>query len=500
MPEEIIKPWHPPLYKRQFAVYNCYKRVLLVSGSRKSGKTISVVHRVIRHLWETDGARVGLFSTTIKTAKDGGVWQDIVDICLPMWLNSNMVGFTDQPIAYTTRNSMNQWGPKSDGQTRTLYFRIRNMWGGESELKLFSLDNENEIKQKLQSTRFSMLYFPELAHFKSRDVYRVGIQQLRMYHLRPDQHMWIADTNPGEEGQDSWIYKLFYEERVNPDHKYPAIRDQLELIEFFLEDNIGMTQLERDQLHSDYEDDEGEHARMVLGKWVKGHGKLGKAFADVFSEPIHVIPQNIEIAKETNVLHGGWDIGSGINHAFVMLEKRSYHGHVIWNIIDEVVSIGEKISTERFGEMCQDVIEGWESFYKRTWEWTHWADPTAVNTFRASADTYDYQEIKKGSKGKIDLENCGATKGEGSIATGLYILRRLLRERRLFVSGNCPHVIAMFNGLSRATDAKKVVTDNEFKHAFDALRYVIYMESLQDSASAVKPQSVDRKSVYCPLV
>lgn len=135
-PEQML-PWET-LFPRQVDLFNtgieddtlhlhpnCPPAVL-VDGPRKSSKTIGVCHRILRHMYETPGARVALIVKTTGSATDGGVWLDLVDIIMPQWLEANF-GFE-----YTTFDKDGNAGPKMDSKTRTNYFRIRNAFGGKA--------------------------------------------------------------------------------------------------------------------------------------------------------------------------------------------------------------------------------------------------------------------------------------------------------------------------------------------------------------------------------
>ena len=110
--DPVSGKWFPKLSDKQKQVYNCYKRYILSSGPRLTGKTLGSMQRIVRHAWETDRARVAMFSKTIKRAKSG-VWSDINDITLKEWIDSKVEGRAG-PIEYTRL-------PGPDGNTRVNY-------------------------------------------------------------------------------------------------------------------------------------------------------------------------------------------------------------------------------------------------------------------------------------------------------------------------------------------------------------------------------------------
>jgi hypothetical protein len=490
-PDDI---WLPDQSEQGMDLFNCYERLVLVEGPRKSGKSIAICHKVWRHLWETPGAHVGVFAKTIKSAKDGGSWVDIVQVVGPHWIGSGMIGNTGMPLEYTTYDGAGVPGPRQDGQTRTLYFKIRNMHGGESELKLFSLDNDHEVEAKVKNLRFSMIWFVELSNFKTRDVFNISILSLRMVHLNFNQHQWIADTNPAIEGKDSWIYKLWHVEKYKEKHDKPAFQKNLHVRKFTLDGNKKyLDPRELEELQGTYADDPGEYARNVLGEWTRGKGGSEKHFSDLIKPDLHYIPNSIDIPAETVELLTGWDTGD-VNHAAVILEERIVNGTSVFLIHEELEVLGQEISLEQFAYDFYQKIISIEEFYKREFQWEHWSDDTATTAFRSAIGGYDASLILKATQGRVEIQ--GADKPEGSIAHSIRIIRKLLREHRLFVSETCPQVKRMLEEIEQPNTTPELTVDkyNPLKHIFDALRYPIYMRIRWESF-ANRPESVKRTGV-----
>ena len=332
-------PWET-LLPKQVALFNCNARIVLACGARKAGKSLAVMHRIVRHLWETPGARVAVFAKSVKLAKEAGTWQEICDIIIPQWIDAGVIGQNGRPIEFTTIDSEGVPGPKQDAQTRTSYFRIRNWYGGESEARLFSIDHDDDVESKIKNKNFSLIYFVELSMFKTKRILTVTLPSLRMAHLRPKSgepdrwHMWIADTNPCVElGNKSWFYKLWYEDRLKklgdtPDEKEEKIfYDSMALFEFFIEDNPYITRQEIIELKISCKDDEALYDSYVKGVHGDGSTKRKKLFAPWFSRAKHVIGggsdegDQIDVAANTTTLYGGWDIGSSINHAIMFWDR-----------------------------------------------------------------------------------------------------------------------------------------------------------------------------------
>lgn len=453
---------------------------VLVDGPRRSSKTIGVCHRILRHMWETPKARVALVVKTTGSATDGGVWLDLIDIVIPVWLEPNF-GFE-----YTTFDRDGNPGPKTDSKTRTIYFRIRNYYGGESELRLIPLEHDHEVKQRFKSGRFSCVWFSELSNFKDPSVFRTTWQQLRMYHLKPWQHLWVGDTNPSDEGEDSWIYQQWYRKRGEMLKQEEELGRSLYHIHVKMSDNLSLTPEMIQVYESLYKDDAGEHAREFEGRWVKGHGNKGKHFADVFFESIHIIGgakgegNTIEVSPATTDLFTGWDLGGSVNHAAGIIEKRIIRAPdddkewSVFCILDSLKYVNEQKSIGSLGLEMLEKIRALEKRYGRKFGWTHYSDETAINVFRPSSNSFDYLEIQIATDNEINLE--GVPKPANSVQARVRLVRRLLRERRLYVANQCYDVILMFQQLKQGSKQSEYVMWNEHKHVFDWISYVLFME------------------------
>ncbi len=475
------KVWVPRLTKKQAQIFDNYSRFLLVSGPKRSGKTIGCAHRLLRHAWENNNARIAVFAKTTKLAKDGGVWADIVDLVLPEWLDSGL------GMELVT-------APKVDGQTRQLYMEVSNKHGTLSRISLNSLDYDEAIEQVIKGRRFSMIWFNELSNFRSRRVFDISADQLRCPWLEFSDHQWMADTNPAEEGEDSWIYKLWYGERLSEPSKAEAstesesasrssqLRSHLDLIEVMIEDNPFLSAAEVSTLKAQFAHDPDLYARYIEGRWTRA--SADGIFADVFKPGVHIrgdtsdpdpscwsvlVPE-----KLTTDLVVGWDIGQ-VCHAVVIVEPVLKGGQLAFKILDEIVHLNDFIGLRELTEEVMDRMASIEQTAGRTFRWRHWSDRSAFDNFRPAAETYDCKLISSYSDGRINL--MAAPKFPGAIAHGIRLMRQLLFENRLYVSANCSNTIAMFRSLRSGRQPFASVDRNSpHRHIFDAQRYAITSE------------------------
>jgi len=479
--------WSPDLAPKQAVVFNTYKKYVLCSGPVRSGKTIACLHRLLRHAWETPQARITIFAKTVKSAFAGGVWSDLIEIVLPIWLKANM------GMRITS-------GPRVDGSTRLHLVKVSNMYGGESEIQLRSLDYDFDITAIIKSARISMCYFSELSNFQNRIVFTDTAERLRMPHLPESAHQWISDSNPADDGTSSWIYKLFYEERVADNHPFPDVQAKFQLIEFSLEDNIWMSESERNEIFARYAHDADRRDRYCFGKWTTS--TEAGLFSEVFLADTHVLGKantydeddwEVILPSETcSKMVTGWDIGESKNHSAHILERIGTDGFQgsVFHVLDEIVSVGTMLTVEDFTTLVDERIEFWAKYIRDHChtlpvEWRHWSDLSAFDTFRASLGCFDHMIVAVASEGRIMLQAC--PKGKGSIFKRVDLLRKLLFQNRIYVSARCVQTVKMLGSLKKGKTKMEPVQSNEMTHVFDSLTYALAPELINELADSWNP-------------
>jgi len=442
-----------------------------VDGPRRTGKTIGCCHKILRHAWETPQARIAIFARTRKSAEQGGVFTDLVETVLGEWAEGNF-GFKILK------------GPKVDGATRLLYMDVSNMYGGASRIQLHSLDYDFDVEAAVRSTRFSMIYFSELSNFLNRIIFTITSEQLRMPHLPPESHHWLADTNPAQEGEQSWIYNLFYTERLAENHPYPSEQAKYNVIHVTLDDNPFVSDDEKQSIAARHAHDRNLYDRYYLGLW-KRRTEDG-IFADVYMADTHVLgrldafeEEKSEILLPTDtcsILLSGWDPGSKNHSAHIIEQVGGPHNQSIYLVLDELVAINTPVPITDFTEAFVERMDFWEGYirehcHKNPLEWKHWSDTSSFDQFRAGLGGYDHSVISVASAGRIML--MAAPKGRGSIFKRIDILHRLLFQNRIFISARCVRTIAMLGNLRRGKTKLDPVERSEHKHVFDSLTYAL---------------------------
>lgn len=465
--------WQPLLSAKQCEVFNSYFKFCLVEGPRRSGKSIACLHRLLRHAWETDQGHIAMFARTRKSAEEGGIFTDLVSTVIPEWEAGNF-GF----------KILN--GPKVSGATRLLYLDVSNRHGNKSRIQLHSLDYDFDIEAAIRSTRFSLIYFSELSNFQNRIVFVISSEQLRMPHLAPSSHMWIADSNPAPEGTDSWIYQLFHKERLAANHPYPTEQAKFQVVHIGLSDNPFISEDEKIGIAARHAHDQDLMNRYYHGLWTR-RTEAG-LFSDVFHHDTHVLGNKNSMDEnewelllpDENVskMLTGWDPGSSKNHSCHILEKRGN----VFHVLDEIVSLGINLHTADFTAVVMQRIEFWKNFIRdcchtNPVEWRHWSDSSAFEQFRSGGGAlgnFDHNIIAMASEGEIML--VAAPKGKGSIFKRIDIVRRLLFQNRLFVSVRCTKTIEMLGGICKGKSSVEPVEDSPMRHVFDSLSYALASE------------------------
>jgi len=466
--------WSPNVAPRQAEAINCRKKVLLLHGPRLAGKTRAAEHLICKHLYHNNRARVLIFAKTVKSAAIAGTYKELVEDVLPEWIGA---GFG---MEYTKE-------PSVDGSTRTHHFKVTNHYGTESECYLFSVEHDQEVEAKVKNIKGSMIYFIELSNFKSRIVFDATIAQLRSDTVPFDELRWVADTNPAEEGEDSWIHDIFFKKDIgdsNEPELQVMLNNEVHEILFKPEDNPYLDDRQWGFLRASYAHSQDLTDRYIKGLWVKD--AAGGHFASVFSEETHVVgdmkkpegQQEMLMPSENCMeLLTGWDLGE-VWHSFHVMEKVFTEFGAVYCVLDELYNNGDKVSIREFTQEVMERLTKYEDYIRDTYQrevtWRHWSDNAANNNYKAAAGAFDANVVYQASGGKIRL--LSAPKGSGSVRRRVNITKLLLHEERLFISANCSGTIEMIKMTKKGKGELHFVARNQYKHRFDSMSYILDAE------------------------
>lgn len=492
--------WTPDLFNRQWEVFNFIAGILLVDGTRWAGKTVAILHRIVRHLWEVPNGRFAIFAKSVKLAKDGGSWQLLLEYVLPQWISANLIGESGLPLELLTRNAEGEPDAKVDANTRTAYFELRNTYGQASQCMLFSINNENEIEEKVKNKSFSGMYFIELTNWTERRLLPITLASLRMpglSHLEEKHTLWIGDTNPDPVlGRESPWYKIFYTERNKPPledeegRKLANYYKRMSVITMHWRDNPTFGRFQEENLLGSCYGDKALHEAYYDGAWGEGGLRVEKHFAGFFIKSKHVIGggpdegDQIDVSPNTTELICGYDLGT-INHAWSMWERIPLVWPFSrWNLLDELLSINEEILLEDFTLQILQKMDEIEQVAGRKFVFKHWSDEDAVKVWRPNIGAFDYQTILTVSRtAGREINLLGVAKPNGSRQARVRLFKSMFRSNRMHVSSRCAHSISTFENL-RKTKTEYLAGDDKWIHTFSADSYPVFAESQEELSDA----------------
>jgi terminase large subunit-like protein len=502
------------------------KKFTLFSGPRYSLKTVCNLIGVCEHAWRTPGADIAAITVSQSAGLESGVWDQLVDGILPKFMDLGTEYFGGAPMQWIKK-------PYTSTVSKKPACIVSNAYGGKSRIQLESLKDEREVEKRFKAKNYTMIYVPELSNFKNRKTFDIWAESLRAFHLKDDQFLFAADTNPDDEGDESWIYQLWFITRVQeydeyctsqaehglpvlPERAFKVLKDSLGLLEFEIADNIFASQQRVDELVARYSHDQDLHDRYIRGLWVKA--SKGALFAEQFRENIHVAgeletpgnpdPLMLIPQDSTWTLYTSIDPGSSANSAGYIFDKVKTYGPngkpmaPMFIILDEVAIIGEDHSLEDFTiQMCERVF-WWEQRCGRIFKWIDWSDRSVFEQRDQSSKKYYHQLIfeysarfweQKYRETQIEayrtrrISLMGADRGAGTLPLRVDLAKRLLFENRILISKTrCPHLIRMYKSMPPKKEGQNVPpTGHKLKHAFDGHMYGIAEESFDEIASAV---------------
>lgn len=466
------------------------KNLICVNGPRWASKTFGCHHVAAQHAWITDRANICLLTITQSVGIDSGVWQHLMEIFLPEWIDEGNFGM--------------KWEKKPFIQnvTKKPACEVSNMFGNVSRFSLESLKNEDEVEARFKGKAYSMIWVNELSKFKHRKTFDTLKQCLRMPHLAPEQHLFLADTNPDLDlGEQSWIYQLWYVFRTGgPDvveRMYPGIppetmvplQKSLRLIEFTVDDNLSLNDDRKKQLMADFAHDPDLLAAYYYGKWVTASSDA--LFFKVFRPDFHCVgeietasnPEPEVLVPEPNCFELVLSIDPGVTNCAASICEKTFRKEgdrevPIIKVLDELVVVNADFDLQDFIEELVKKMEFWEEVIDRKGRtvWHQWSDRSAFDMRVPFSDRYWHQHIFQASAGKISL--MAAERGKGSVRARIDLFRKLLYEDRIFFSrSKCPQTINMCKSIKRGTSQlAPIQKGSPHKHIFDALTYGVASE------------------------
>lgn len=381
--------WEPELGKTGKDIFDCDKKFILAHGERGSGKTFACLHKVVRHLYDNDGAMACITVVTRSSAILGGAWTKF-QIVLNMW-----------------REGLGLEGEGKGGEivfkmddARNRFCWIRNSHGGWSMAFLKSLQHAEHIKERVKGMEFSIFFFDELTETDDERYFTDTIQQLgRLPGIHPQQ--FIGACNPPDEGEDHWVHKRFFQGFDDPNDKRPKHSKDYGVFHVPMSENRFLENRDEyiDTVMEATRTDPTAYDRLILGLWVKKPSGKG-LLAEHFVREKHYrgdLKKRQFIIPRGNVIDIGYDIGTA-NTAITFEERvQTTKGELcVW--FDEIVKVGKYLPIPQLVPLLLARMNYWCGRTGRPLIFNHIGDSASFDQMRGDG-SYDAlkleEEVKK---------------------------------------------------------------------------------------------------------
>lgn len=491
-----------------------HRKVIGIFGTRYSGKSMGALNAIADHMWRTRDAAVLILVGTMGGGSTSGIWNLLTEVVLPSWFEHDICKDAEgKPMRM-------KWSVKGEPRAtiaKKLICSVTNMHGGVSRLELDSLNQEEDVEKTYKSRYYTCIYWSEAGEFMLDSSFTTLFMALRGVGYQADDFVMLVDANPPDSGEDHFLYQRFYRDRLDSDidEERKAIAKCLYATEWTMEDNPYVTEDEKNAIKGLYRSDPDRYDRYIRGMWKRA--LKDALFADCFVPAIHVFsgPRDIEPklllpTENCYELATSHDAG-GLNPVSYILEQiifteqytdragRERERNIsFFQYLDELAYIGVRISVAEFTRLKLEKMEFWEKEVGQEITWRHYSDLSALNFKESIADRTVADEMYAESDGRIRL--IGVEKGSGSVGLRIRLLRKLLTENRILISGlKCPNLIEMFQGIRRGLAEGTVAKGDRFKHAMDAGSYVLVrlcFDEIQQMVRGVRANArkVDKQS------
>lgn len=481
------------------------KKFTLFSGPRLSGKTGASLPCICDHAWNVPDADICVLTISQSVGVDSGVWDQLVNIIIPAYMQ----------FQKERGNNWMQWvkEPHVRSATKKPACEVTNKWGGVTRISLESLNDESEVEERFKSRNYTQIYVPELSNFKERKTFDILSECLRSFNPDVTQFSFLADTNPADEGEDSWIYQIWYVHRsqtyeeycayqkekdedlpILPEEIFLSFRDSLGLLEFEIADNIFVSQARVNELVAKYAHDKDLYNRYIKGMWVKALS--GALFGTQFRESFHIRgdlmtpgnpdPEMLMPHEDTKTLYISIDPGTSKNSAGTIFDKLLHtrqDGYIPvphFCFLDEVVIVGKNHTLPKFVELLCARMDWWEDLCGKRFKWVCWSDRMVMDLQEPMQGKFYHEVIREVSQGRLICK--AAARGPGSVIQRVDLTRRLLYEERIFISRPyCPKLITMFKAIPGDKNRPdQPPTGHKMKHILDAATYGLASECYEE--------------------
>lgn len=492
--------WIPDLGTVGLEIFNSTAAYNLVHAERFSGKSIAVLHKLTRHVYDYPNAIAVISALTRSQAQIGGVWGKLTDIVLPHWVEG---------IGLSGEGAKGQIHPRQD-DVRNRIVWIANRYGGWSLIVLRTMLYADQIQGRLRGMEYTFFMFDELQTTGPEDdvYFTKPIQQLYRRSDVPLQQ-YFATTNPADEGEEHWVWKRF----LDPEKKLQSNPSDYKSFYLPFSENRWITKYQRKQyieiLKEEGRGDPTADDRNIHGLWV-ARPKGGGLFNGFYMETVHVIgtkKRRLLPLEKLPMIYVGYDMGP--RNTSISFEQRipiEKGAGDLWTIFDEIVLISENVPLRQKVLMLLAKMNFWCKHMDVAFSFLHISDNQAFNQ-KDNDGSYEFRKVLNISKELLlkDRQNGSpkypalthirqvqmkpAPKPQGSVSSRVIALQSLLiADAGLRVSATCEHHIRMLRNLQENPDklGHPLKTKSGEIHVFDSCTYPIYATEMGMRVSTIK--------------
>lgn len=514
---EKRKPWAPRLNPIQEYIFNDQAQIVGAVGPKFSGKTIAFAEKIVRHCYEEWNALYSIFGTSAEALKEG-ICDDLTSFVIPQWRDGN------REPQFARKNGILVPNPKfgdlmdngmgleathwrQDAQTKHIYLKIRNKFGGWSRVKVVSIPFPKMIDERIRGPAPSGIYLEEATKCRSNAYVKFPILQLerRRDIIGPQQFGFTC--NP--EDPDNWVHKWMYEEvRVRKDQEgrdwpqdpeEPGIRRRANVSFYFVpytENAHNVSQKNLQLMEDELASDPILHDRLVKGKWI-AYPEGDALFVNEFSEQRHMkgkAPNDkghggqglLPIRGYPIIL--GYDFGQrSVGVSFQQIIETS-EGPFL-HLFDELCYHRKMIKSGRLAHATVEKIRFWNEWLREdvgdkraAWFVWHVAGDDATTVYRPGQDSVDAKDMQDRTRLIIEAEPeryrgiepfiiRGCPRPPGSVAKRVDLLAEAMIEDRILISQLCPWHRNMFLKLESEKDSPNEPKRSKWLETFDAASY-----------------------------
>ena len=475
--------WSPELNPIQQQIFDCEVRNVLAWGEKGSGKSVAMIHRMVRHVFDNENA-LGIILTPIRSmSQDGGAWHKLLNDILPQW----------------ERGLGLQWKRGNDKQQNELVW-VQNRFGAWSMIKETSAPHPEQLRERFPGREPSCVFVDELTFTNSQEYFTAISAQLGRRPKVTGVQQYLAACNPA--GPTHWVFETWFVRAY--DEEKGDWNPNFKQIHVPLSDNA--KNLPPDyipNLKDTYRHDSIESARLLDGQWVdRPSGE--SIFLGLYNPIVHVKPldermhpsttQRLCAHKDYPIIIG-WDPGQSFG-AWVFLQSLPIDGRRKWVVIDEISILRKKIFYPAQAPLVQRRVRFWRDTAGAEVPIVIISDEAAHNVFRSATGSYDALDMERAWEASRRLYNLepikirAAPKDGGSVRARIETVQKLLADEDIIVSSGCVNINKMFLGLESERqksgapfDPKLAFTPrrSDHIHLWDALSYPIFTASVQPS-------------------